>query len=223
MAAVLACGQGAVLSHLSAAELWAIRRPVRLRSRSGGRSEVPDTHVTVPGTAGIRKRVGIAIHRSSTLTARHCTRLDAIPVTTPARTLADVRPLLSPARFSSALREAEFLGLQVDAHFASAGTRSELEDQMLALWRRHRIPRPEVNVSLDRYEVDFLWRHERLIVEVDGWQAHGGHSAFEADRARDARLAVLGYEVVRLTWRQISSHRAGVARTIRSLLRLRAV
>jgi len=219
MAAVLACGDGAVLSHLSAAELWGIHRPVRRPSEVGRRGEVPDVHVTVPSTAGIRKRAGIVLHRSSALIARHCTRHDGIPVTTPTRTLADLRPLLSPARFSAALREAEFLRLRIDADFDADCARTDLEQAMLALCRRHRLPRPEVNVKVDRFEVDFLWREQQLVVEVDGWEAHRSRSAFEEDRARDARLAVLGYEVVRFTWRQVTHDGATVAKTIRALLR----
>jgi very-short-patch-repair endonuclease len=170
----------------------------------------------------MRKRRGIVLHRSSTLIARHCTRQDGIPVTTPARTLAGLRPLLSPAQFSAAIREAEFLRLPIDDLFESNGTRTDLEQAMLTLCRRHRLPRPEVNVKIDRYEVDFLWREQRLIVEVDGWEAHQTRSAFEEDRARDARLAVLGYEVVRFTWRQVADQRRQVAETIRALLRMRA-
>jgi very-short-patch-repair endonuclease len=67
--------------------------------------------------------------------------------------------------------------------------------------------------------VDFLWPDQFLIAEVDGWESHGSRSAFEEDRARDARLSVLGYRVVRFTWRQIESTPREVARTIRSLLR----
>jgi very-short-patch-repair endonuclease len=89
---------------------------------------------------------------------------------------------------------------------------------MLALCRRHRLPRPEVNVKVDQVEVDFLWREQGLVVETDGWEAHRSRSAFEEDRARDARLKLLGYDVVRFTWRQIDRDPAGVARTIRSLL-----
>jgi very-short-patch-repair endonuclease len=222
MAAVLACGQGAVLSHLSAAELWGISRRRRRRTEAGGGEELPDVHVTVSRTTGTRRRWGIVLHRSSTLTAADSTRRNGIPVTTPTRTLRDLRPLLSPARFSTALREAEFLGLRVDGRFDSDGTRSDLEQRMLALCRRHHLPRPEVNVRLDRYEVDFLWRSGRLVVEVDGWESHRSRSAFEQDRARDARLKLLGYEVLRFTWRQLASDRAGVAGTIRSLLATRA-
>ena len=222
MAAVLACGETAVLSHLSAGELWGIHRPVRRRSDAGGNVEVPDVHVTIPSTAGIRKRTGIVLHRCTTLTDRQCTSRDGIPVTTPARTLADLRGLLPPAQFASALREAEFLRLPIDDRLDSDDARTDLEQLMLALCRRHRLPRPEVNVRVDRYEVDFLWRRERLVAEGDGWDSHRSRSAFEEDRARDARLAVLGYEVVRFTWRQVTSDPAAVAATIRALLRARA-
>jgi very-short-patch-repair endonuclease len=92
---------------------------------------------------------------------------------------------------------------------------------MLSLCRRHRLPQPEVNVSVDRYIVDFLWADRALIVEVDGWESHRTRSAFEEDRARDARLAVLGYRVVRFTWRQVTDHGAELAGTIRALLRAR--
>ena len=92
---------------------------------------------------------------------------------------------------------------------------------MLSLCRRHRLPQPEVNVSIDPYVVDFLWAECSLVVEVDGWESHRTRSAFEEDRARDARLAVLGYEVVRFTWRQISDRPAEVAKTIRVLMRAR--
>ena len=222
MAAVLACGDGAVLSHLSAAELWGIRRRVRRPLGADGRGEVDPVHVTSPSTAGKRRQHGIVLHRSSTLVAGDCTRREGIPVTKPGRTLADLRSLLSPAQFSAAVREAQFLGLPLGDGFATDGTRTELEDRMLALCRRHRLPRPAVNAKVDRYEVDFLWRSERVIVEVDGWAAHRTRSAFEADRARDARLAVLGYSVIRITWRRVSTDGAAVAKTIRSLLRVRA-
>jgi very-short-patch-repair endonuclease len=222
MAAVLASGGGAVLSHLSAAELWGVRRRPRRPPIARGGGETDDVHVTVPSTAGKRKQLGIVLHRSRTLTASSCTRRDGIPVTRPARTLADIRPLLSPAQFNAVVREAEFLRLPIDDQVDTDGARTELEHRMLALCRRHRIPQPEVNVRIDRFEVDCLWPDQRLIVEVDGWESHRTRSAFEADRVRDARLAVLGYEVVRFTWRQLTRDRAAVAKTIRSLLRARA-
>jgi very-short-patch-repair endonuclease len=219
MAAVLACGEGAVLSHLSAAELWGIRRRARRISGGGGSGEPDPTHVTVPSTAGKRRRQGILLHRSSTLTASDCTRREGIPVTKPARTLADIRPLLSPAQFNSAIREAEFLRFSIGDQFDSDRARTELEKRMLALCRRHRLPQPEVNVKVGRFEVDFLWRDARLVVEVDGWESHRSRSAFEEDRQRDARLKVIGYEVLRFTWRQVEDEARNVAATIRGLLR----
>jgi very-short-patch-repair endonuclease len=144
-----------------------------------------------------------------------------IRVTTPSRTLDDLNPLLSPAQFASARREAEFRRLQIGNQEKGEGARSELEVKMLVLCRRHRLPQPEVNVSIDRYVVDFLWADQSLIVEVDGWESHRTRSAFEEDRARDARLSVLGYEVVRFTWRQVTGDAGEVANTIRTLLRAR--
>jgi very-short-patch-repair endonuclease len=156
------------------------------------------------------------------LRAADCILGDGIPVTRPARTLADLRPVLSEAEFASALREAEFLRLPIGAAGRSGSTRprtrTELEAMFMTLVRRHRLPRPEVNVQVDRYEVDFLWRAQRLIVEVDGWESHGTRSAFEEDHARDARLKLLGFEVLRFTWRQIQTDARTVAATIRALL-----
>jgi very-short-patch-repair endonuclease len=222
MAAVLACGDGAVLSHLSAAELWGIRRRTRRLAAAGVDGEPIAVHITVPRTSGTRKRNGIVLHRSSTLVARDCTRLEGIPVTRPNRTLTDLRPFLSTAQFAAALREAEFLRLPIENRFESDGARTELEQHMVALCRRHRLPQPEVNARLDRYDVDLLWRDAGLVVEVDGWESHRTRSAFEADRSRDARLKVLGYEVVRFTWRQVTGDRPAVGKTIRTLLRVRS-
>jgi very-short-patch-repair endonuclease len=124
-----------------------------------------------------------------------------------------------PARqFAAALREAEFLGLPTGDQFAPDHTRSELEARFLALVRRRRLPQPEVNVLVDRFVVDFLWRPQRLIVELDGWNSHRTRSALESDRARDARLKVLGFEVVRVTWRQLEHDAGAVAQTVRGLL-----
>jgi very-short-patch-repair endonuclease len=211
MAAVLAHGEGAVLSHRSAAALWGIRHP-----RNG------PVDITVTGTTGRTTRAGISLHRSTTLIASSCTRRRGIPVTTPARTLADLRGLLSPAQLASAVREAEFLGLGVGGDVSTERARTDLEQLFVALCRRHRLPKPAVNAKLDRYEVDFLWPEHRLVIEVDGWESHRTRSAFEEDRARDARLKLLGYEVLRFTWRQVASDADGVARTIRALIRARS-
>jgi very-short-patch-repair endonuclease len=220
LAAVLACGNGAVLSHRSAAQLWDIRCRVRRRSKAGG-GGVHLVEVTVPGYSGHAKRRGIKLYRSATLLPEHCTRRAGIPVTRPSRTLEDLRSVLSSPQVAAAVREAEFLGLPVGEQFVADGPRTELEDRMLSVCRRHRLPRPEVNTLVDRFEVDFLWRGQRLVAEVDGWDSHHTRSAFEEDRARDARLKLLGYEVVRFTWRQVTEDASMVAKTIRTLLAVR--
>jgi very-short-patch-repair endonuclease len=221
MAAVLACGEDAVLSHRSAAALWGIRRS-RASPRSSAPPSLPVVEVTVPGVGGKRQRAGIRLHRSTTLNPADCTRRDGIPVTTASRTLDDLHRVVSPKEFAAALREAEYLKLPIGDRFTPDRTRSELEARLLSLCRRHRLPKPEVNVRVDRFVVDALWREQRLIVEVDGWQSHGTRSAFEEDRARDARLKLRGYEVVRFTWRQIESDPRGAAAAIRALIRSRS-
>ncbi len=211
MAAVLACGNGAALSHVSAAGLWGMVGRNQVRN-----GELPPIHVTVPGEG--KSRPGIRLHRSTTLSPADVTRRVGIPVTKPARTLADLRRTLSSEQLAAAIRQAEYLRLPLGESVTPDHTRSELETKFLALCRRHRIPRPEVNVRIDAYVVDFLWRAERLIAEVDGWGSHRGRAAFEADRSRDNRLRVLGFKVSRFTWRQVTGSPHEVVETVRSLL-----
>jgi very-short-patch-repair endonuclease len=206
MAAVLACGEEAVLSHFSAAALWRMLKP----------ADGP-IHVTLPHTNGRSKRKGIRIHRSTVLLPRHTTSELNIPVTDPTRTLEDLRRSVSPDLYRRARREAEFLRLPL-GNVESDGTATELEARLLAVCRRHRIPKPEVNVPVGPYIVDFLWPDHRLVVEVDGWEGHGSKSAFEDDRARDARLTSLGYRVLRFTWRQLNDEPGEVAAILRQLL-----
>jgi very-short-patch-repair endonuclease len=207
IAAVLACGDGAVLSHRSAAALWRIG-PI-----------APVIEVTTASDSGRATRKGIRLHRSRTLSPADLTRRAGIPVTKPARTLADLRRILPSKQFARALREAEYLRFPIGDAFSPDRTRTDLEGMFLALARRHRLPQPEVNVPVDGYLVDFLWQPQCLIVEVDGWESHRTRSAFEEDRARDARLTVLGYQVLRYTWRQVEDDASAVAQTVRELLR----
>jgi Protein of unknown function (DUF559) len=125
------------------------------------------------GHGGRKNRAGIRIHRSSSLTESEIVVRDGVRVTTPARTLLDLRRVVSPAEFRNAVRQAEVLdyelgGVEVD------GTQSELEFMFLRLCRRHRLPMPEVNVKVGSYVVDFLWREQRVIAETDGKQFHRG-------------------------------------------------
>lgn len=232
LAAVLACGDGAVLSHVSAAALWDLR--------SSSSSAV---HVTVPSGAGRARRPGIAVQRSRGLRDDEVTVREGIPVATVARTLLDVAGMLAPGPLERAVERSVFLALfdltAVEAmlvrhpnrkgagtlsaivanlHADPQATRSELEDLFMDLCAAHSVPRPEVNQHVHGFVVDFLWREQKLIVETDGRQAHATPIAFERDRARDAALTVAGYRVVRFTYRQIVHEPQKVARTVTALL-----
>ena len=196
-----------VLSHRSAAELWKVLRP------KGG-----DPQVTVPYPASPTPRTGIRIFRSRTLAATRITSRDGIPVTMPARTLIDLARVATPAEVRRATREAEARGLPLAADHVSQRTRSDLEDDFFALCGRHRVPLPEKNVFVGGYEVDFLWRPERLIAEVDSYLYHRGHQAFKDDRHRDIDLELLGFKVVRFDDTRIAGDPAGIACAVLALL-----
>jgi very-short-patch-repair endonuclease len=232
LAAIWALGADAVLSHTSAAALWGIRG-----------TSAATIHVTVPTSAGHPNRRGIAVHRSRTLLAADVTMVDGIPVTSVARTLLDIAGMLAPGPLERAVEHSLRLRLfdlthtravlQANPRRKGASnlariiatihdeptlTRSQLENLMRDLCDAHRIPRPQVNVIVDGKEVDFFWRAQRLIVETDGHETHGTRSAFENDRAKDARLTVLGYRVVRFTYRQLVYEPQTVTRTLRALI-----
>jgi very-short-patch-repair endonuclease len=207
MAAVLACGEGAVLSHMAAAGLWRLLQP-----------PMGAIDVTVPGDGGRRKRPRIRLHRSRTLATEVTTRRQNIPVTTPARTIADLRRVVPDPQLRRAIREATVLSLDLGEDVEAEPTRSELEHQFLLVCRRLRLPTPEVNARVGPFTVDFLWLQSRLIVETDGYRYHRSRLAFEEDRARDLELRLLGYEVVRFTYRQLTDDAAGIAAAVRALL-----
>lgn len=206
VAAVKACGPDAVISHQSAAELW------ELTPRCPG-----PVHVTVPYARNPNPNAGIAAHRSRTLSPRDTTRRQRIPVTTPARTLRDLRRLLPREQWEAAVDRARARGFPISGVVDEAPTRSALERSLLRLCRRHRIPAPRVNVQVGRFVVDFLWPESRLIVEVDGYEYHRARASFESDRARDAELTLQGYRVVRFTYRQVDEQPAKIATTLREL------
>jgi very-short-patch-repair endonuclease len=144
---------------------------------------------------------------------------DAIAVTNPPRTLADLRRVLDHDAWEDAIDRARALSLPIGTLSPTAPTRSRFERKILALCRRHRLPKPEVNAGVGPFLVDFLWRQQKLIVEADGWEHHRDRASFESDRARDAQLALMGFRVVRVTWRRVTDEPALVAATIRALLR----
>jgi putative AbiEi antitoxin of type IV toxin-antitoxin system/uncharacterized protein DUF559 len=229
MAAVLAAGPGAALSHASAAALWEIRPTAATR-----------IDVTVRSAGGRDKRPGLRIHRTPTLRADEITEHHGIRVTTVARTLLDLASSMPRRALERALDEAEIrelydlasLDAVVRAHVGERGagalagalghdagttaTKSELEELLLAICDRYGIERPTVNGEVAGLEVDFLFANQRLVVEADSWTFHRTRRAFERDRERDAILARAGHRTLRFTHRQLTRDPASVAEAIRS-------
>lgn len=144
-------------------------------------------------------------------------------MTTPARTISDLRRILPADQLDAAIRRAEVLRLDIGAQagFEPDNARSEIERTVLRLCRKHHLPMPEVNARVGPYWVDFLWRDRGLVIETDGYRHHGTRSAFEADRQRDVQLRLMGLTCLRFTHRQIAD--AGVfAATLEALLETRA-
>jgi very-short-patch-repair endonuclease len=217
MAATLATG--GALSHASAAAAW------ELRPLGAGA-----IHVTVAGDGGRKRHAGLRVHRSRTLAPHDITTHCGIPITTPARTIIDLARTLKGRPLETALDRAEqrrlldFADLTrrpippslqaVLSVYIATVTRSELEERFLQLCADHGLPRPETNARIEGYEVDFVWRGKRLIVEVDGYAYHRSPSSFEADRERDVVLKLAGWTVLRFTWAQITRRPAWVARAL---------
>jgi very-short-patch-repair endonuclease/predicted transcriptional regulator of viral defense system len=235
MAAVLACGPRAVLSHRSAAGLWGLRPDNRAM-----------TDVSLPSKS-VRRKPGIEVHAAGTLREADVTRCDGIPCTTVARALLDLGDVVDRRGVERAIDQAEMLSLfdkrRIDEVLARAGprravgvirsllaewqapapTRRDLEERLLVLCRVEGLPEPEVNTWIvlaggHAVQPDFLWRSECLVIETDGRASHGTRQAFERDRLRDQRLTLAGYRVVRFTWRQVVDDPDRVATTIRELL-----
>ena len=237
LAAVLACGPAAVLSHRSAADLVGLRKTDRA-----------PIDVTVPGN-GWRRHKGIDIHRSTTLIPADITIVDAIPVTTVARTALDLAAVIRRRAVERALDQAEMLEVfdldalkdQLDRnrhhpgapvlkaileqHTAGATvTRSHLEELCLTVTRAAGVEPPEVNAYVDPGDgeppirPDFVWRAQRVAVEADGFGSHKTRYAFEDDRRRDQRMTSAGWRVVRITERQLKNERARIAALLVDLL-----
>ena len=222
MAAVLACGEGAALSHFSAAVLWGL-----VRERQW------PIHVTVEGKRRVK---GIRVHESPLEGER--VRREGITATTPGRTLVDLADVAPRRLLERAIDEAEYLRLDrtgleprrgrrgqgllssvLAVHTPGATrTRSELEERFLALCDEQGIERPEVNVEVEGYECDFVWREQAVVVETDGGAAHGTARARERDRIKDARLLLAGWRVIRVTWMRLLSEPGQVARELQQLL-----
>lgn len=220
IAAVMACGRGAVLSHLDAAALWRIYESLGIA-----------VHVTTTSRGG-RYLPGIHAHRARKLDPADVTIKDGIPVTTVARTLIDLTDLLPTDRILRAVREAEYLKLldldtliaaverangrknltelhqALERHTPGQIVRDELEHRFQELRHRGGLKEPLSNVKVKTsrrtYTVDCLWPDEGVVVELDGRAAHIRAAAFEEDRARDAALAAIGLLPLRFTWYRVT-------------------
>jgi hypothetical protein len=236
MAAVLAYGSRAAASHLSAAGLHGLRADNRAT-----------TDISLP-LQSARSRPGIHAHATPTLRAGDVTHCHGIPCTSVARTLLDVADIVPRRQLERAFEQAQVLRLfdlraleDVLAHANGrrgtgivrcllseledeAGiTANDLEDRFLELCRTAGLPKPAVNewLILDDgppVKADFAWRRQRLIVETDGWGAHGTRQGFERDRRRDQRLRLAGWEPVRFTRRQVVREPDRVVATTAALL-----
>ncbi len=139
-------------------------------------------------------------------------------MTTVSRTLRDIRATLPAYLVRRAARQAGLAGHDLGGDTARIRTRSDLEDDFLAFLRRHRLPAPEVNVRLGRWEVDFLWRSASLVVETDFYDYHRGRISFEDDHQRDMDLRRMGLTVLRYTGAQLAGHPAGIAGELSEVL-----
>jgi len=234
MAAVLASGPDAVLSHHSAAALWGIR---------------PSSRTIIDVTCPRRSRSWQGIRRHyKALPPDEVTTRDGIPVTTMPRTIFDLAATEPLNVVKALLREAEFKELHdrlslwdlVERYRGRRGIRkvvavleglkdepvgelkNPLEERFAPYLRRHRLPLPHFNdwIVLEdkRFQVDCHWQGTDQIVELDGWQAHKTRSAFREDRARDRILHVHGFTVTHLTWNQLDDEPAAIAADLRMLL-----
>ncbi len=235
MAAVLASGPGAVLSHQTAAALW------NLRGYSGGA-----VYLTLARKSTSSKRIR---RHHSPLPADEVALKDGIPTTSVHRTIFDLATSEDVDAVVAMIKEAEYLHLWdrlslphlLDRYPAKRGSRkvrsalkriteeptgqkrSRLEERFASFLRRYRLPLPRFNdwIALDPkpYRADCHWPKRRLIVELDGWEGHSTRSAFQDDRGRDRALKVAGYSVIHLTWAQLDSEPEAIAADLRALLK----
>jgi very-short-patch-repair endonuclease len=227
MAAVLAGGPGAVLSHRSAAALWGVRRSGHLEMITPRRCRHP----------------GIRAYRI-VLPSDEVTVEQGIPTTNPVRTLFDLASVITPQQLEHALNEAEIrrltsplpLDALIARHPRSKGTqalrralekqrqigetvlKSTMERRFLAFVEQHGLPRPKMNEPLGPYFPDALWPAQRVIVELDSYDIHTTRQAFENDRKRDRDLQTAGYRTIRITYRQLTNDPTPLARQLHTLL-----
>jgi very-short-patch-repair endonuclease len=215
-AAVLACGEGAVVSGRSALYLWGIIE-----------SEPPEVEISVPARH-CRKRSGIRLHLVDAIDERETRRRHGLPVVFPARGLIEFAAEAGADELADAVAKARIRGLIREGELEEASqrcgrrrgaarmraflrdegepaiTRSWAERQFRQLLKDAQLPAPRTNAAVAGLNVDFLWETERVVLEVDGWPFHRDRRAFEHDRKRDRILSDAGYHVIRITVRQFT-------------------
>ncbi len=231
MAAVLACGPDAHLSHVSGGALLGLRET---------------TSVLFDVTARTRaSRPGLRVHRAA-LDPRDTGTVRGIPVTAPARTLIDLADVLTEQATARAFEEAIRLRLltaedmrdalerhpgrkgiplltaQVERHLPGIQrTRSELELAFVRLAADFGFPAPRINAHVHGYEVDAYWPSHRLAIELDGLEFHRTRTAMRRDYDKALALTGAGLHVLRLDWEQVTAQAARTAKTLQDLLRRR--
>jgi very-short-patch-repair endonuclease len=214
MAAVLACGPDALVSHITAAELWG------LRPRQGGLIEISVPPAIQPRLTGVR------LHRRRSLRTADRSMKSHVPVTSPARTILDLANRLSETQLETLINEAATLDLispdelreSVDDRSSQRGapivrrlldrqvfrlTDSELERRFLRVIREVELPVPETGTTLHGFRVDFFWPNLGLIVETDGLRYHRTPAQQARDRRRDQVHTAAGLTTVRFTHAQV--------------------
>ncbi|HEY1520320.1 MAG TPA: DUF559 domain-containing protein [Solirubrobacteraceae bacterium] len=233
-AALLACGEGAFLSHRSAAFVWGMRKVA---------PAIVD--VSVPGRHR-RSREGLRVHRIRAIDRRELRVREGLRVSSPARAALEVaavapgelvdvldeglaRRLITRPELERVLarnrpcRGAARLAALLGDETAMTITRSRAEKAFLKLIRESGLPRPETNVPFGRYEADFVWRRERLIVELDSPTFHGGPGAFQNDREKDLVYRDARFDVLRLTREHVVHEPARLlVRVVQALARRQA-
>lgn len=233
MAAVLASGRNASLSHRSAARLW------RLMALG---DEWPE--VTTP--LGRRaRRQGIVTHQSRIAEDEWLVK-DGIPVTSPFRTVFDLAAVLEMQELERAFHEAEVRELRdrvslpvllerypgrrgtrkvqalLEARQPVGITRNDFEEAFLALIDAYGLPRPRMNADLALrgrfFEIDALWEEQRVAAELDSRSVHGTRKRFESDRQRDRILVAEGWRTMRVTWRQLQEEPEAIAQDLKLAL-----
>jgi predicted transcriptional regulator of viral defense system/very-short-patch-repair endonuclease len=231
-AAVAACGPKTLLSHWSAAALWAMRR-----------SSTSRVHVSTPLSS--QNRRGLTVHRVHPLPAQDCAVRSGIPLTSPTRTLVDLAAVASPRALAELVEEAvrlelvdrQSLGVALERHrgrrgvaalreiaarmdASAARTRSRLEALYVLLCRERGVPTPLINETVAGMEVDAVFPEHGVVVELDSYGYHGSWSSRQRDHQRAARLSAAGHELLRFDWEQVTGDPDGVyAATVAALRR----